>query len=165
MRLQMDSRCTRVPTPGARVSRTKLHIGLSPIKASGFSLTLLRAGKTPTAQCHPMKRTKTGSRHSIPQEAVVALTSAIHDLTRALERHNPPISQVDPFIRLPRRGERCPYSGLSRSALANLVVPSRANGLRPPVTANLMKKPGNRRGVWLIPRERLMAYLNALPNS
>jgi hypothetical protein len=39
------------------------------------------------------------------------------------------------FIRLPRAGDKCPFTGLSRTTLYNLVVPCRANRFRPAIHA------------------------------
>lgn len=56
------------------------------------------------------------------------------------------------WIRLPREGSTCPFSGLSRSYLADLVrrreVPSKA-----------LRRPGTVRGVRLICYEGLMSYI------
>ena len=56
------------------------------------------------------------------------------------------------WIRLPKEGSTCPFSGLSRSYLADLVrrreVPSKA-----------LRRPGTVRGVRLICYEGLMAYI------
>jgi len=70
------------------------------------------------------------------------------------------ITEGTEFIRLPRSGERCPVSGLSRSALINLVVPNVANEGRVLVKSKLFKsKPGNLSGVRLIQVESLLQYL------
>jgi hypothetical protein len=69
------------------------------------------------------------------------------------------------FIRLPKPRSNCPYTGLSRTGLYNLVVPCAANGRKPAVPAKLLRKTGNISGVWLIPYERLIAYLNSLPTG
>lgn len=56
------------------------------------------------------------------------------------------------WIRLPKEGSTCPFSGLSRSYLADLVrrreVPSKA-----------LRRPGTVRGVRLICYEGLMAFI------
>ena len=65
------------------------------------------------------------------------------------------------FIGLPRSGLRCPHTGLSRSALNNLVLPCKANGRRPPVLSISDRKPGKARGRRLIVYDSLMSYLNS----
>jgi len=67
------------------------------------------------------------------------------------------------FVRLPKPGERCPISGLSRSALVNLCVPNKANDFRAPVKSIELKfKKHATRGARLIDYESLMAYLRGL---
>lgn len=66
------------------------------------------------------------------------------------------------YIRLPKSGTRCHYTGLSRSALNSLILPSKENGFRPPVKSISDKKKGAVRGVRLILLESLLAYLEAL---
>jgi hypothetical protein len=67
------------------------------------------------------------------------------------------------FVRLPKPGERCPISGLSRSALVNLCVPSKANDFYAPVKSIELKfKKHATRGVRLVDYESLMAYLRGL---
>ena len=70
------------------------------------------------------------------------------------------------FCRLPKPKERCPYTTLSRTTLAEICVPTKANNYDPPVRAKLLKtskggKPAHAkiRGIYLIPTARLMAYL------
>lgn len=74
-----------------------------------------------------------------------------------------PIPPRPEFIRLPSEGEYCPYTGFSRTGLYRLTVPCKANGFKPAVPAKGLRQPGNLRGIWLIPYERLIAYINALP--
>ncbi len=68
------------------------------------------------------------------------------------------------WIRLPVKS-KCPYSGLSRSTLYNLVSASAANGYRPPVKSIVLRRRGNARGVRLISYDSLMDYLNAEKRS
>ena len=63
------------------------------------------------------------------------------------------------WIRLPRAGERCPYSNLSRSTLNNLILPCKANKNCPPVKSSVLRQKGATRGVRLIHRASLMAYI------
>lgn len=66
------------------------------------------------------------------------------------------------FIRLPAPTARCPYTGLSRTTLTELTVPSKENGYRPPVKSHLLAAPGAKRGIRIIDLESLMAYLSGL---
>lgn len=65
------------------------------------------------------------------------------------------------FIRLPRSGQRCPHTGLSRSALNNLILPCKANRHRPPVLSISDRKPGKARGTRLIVYDSLLSHLNS----
>jgi hypothetical protein len=65
------------------------------------------------------------------------------------------------YIRLPTPGTRCPWTGLSRSGLADLCVPSKANGFRPPVKSIAPKKRKDAlRAVRLVVFESLIEYLH-----
>ena len=67
------------------------------------------------------------------------------------------------WIRLPRPGERCPISGLSRSTLVELVRPCERNGFNPPVKARHLRRKGTQRGVVLVEVASYRDYLAALP--
>lgn len=69
------------------------------------------------------------------------------------------------FIRLPKDKQNCPFTGFSRTGLYNLCVPCKANGFKPEVPAKCLRKRGNTRGIWLIPYDALIAYINALPTT
>lgn len=66
------------------------------------------------------------------------------------------------YIRLPKSGEACPHTGLSRTALNALILPTPENGFRPPVKSWVHRRPGNHRGIRLIAYDSLIAHLNAL---
>jgi hypothetical protein len=65
------------------------------------------------------------------------------------------------FIRLPKPRTNCPHTGLSRTDLYNLTVPCKANNFNPSVPAKNRRKPGNLRGVWVIPYGALIAHINS----
>ena len=65
------------------------------------------------------------------------------------------------FIRLPRPGTRCPYTGLSRSGLNNLILPMAVNGFKPPVHSVCLRKRGAMRGTRLIVFDSLMQHLRS----
>lgn len=72
-----------------------------------------------------------------------------------------PISTGGPvYIRLPKSGELCPYTGLSRAKMNELILPSERNNFRPPVASKSLRQPGQQRGVRLILLESLMSYLH-----
>ena len=66
------------------------------------------------------------------------------------------------WIRLPKPGERCIHTGLSRSTLNELVIPSEVNNFYPPVKSAVIKKRGAMRGIRLISYDSLMAYFDKL---
>jgi hypothetical protein len=69
------------------------------------------------------------------------------------------------YLRLPKAGTRCPYTGLSRSILNGLILPTAANGYRPPVQSKRLRQPGKDRGIRLIVFDSLMDYLGSLPEN
>ena len=66
------------------------------------------------------------------------------------------------YIRLPRPGSRCPYTGLSRTTLAELTRPCERNGYRPPVAAKEIRARTARRGIVLVPLNDLLSHLASL---
>lgn len=66
------------------------------------------------------------------------------------------------FLRLPAPRKRCPYTGLSRSTLCELTIPSPKNDHRPPVKSVVIKKRGAVRGIRLLVYDSLMGYLESL---
>ncbi len=69
------------------------------------------------------------------------------------------------FIRLPKPRTSCPHTGMSRTSMYNLCVPTRANGFKPKVPAKCLRVSGNVRGTWYVPYEALVSFLNALPTE
>jgi hypothetical protein len=69
------------------------------------------------------------------------------------------------YIRLPKFGERCPLTGLSRSALDLLTRAQPANDFRPPVRSKILKQTGQKQGIKLIDYRSLRTYLDGLPNE
>ena len=70
------------------------------------------------------------------------------------------------YIRLPAPGMHCPWTGLSRSALADLCVPNKANNNRPPVKSFAAKKRKDaKRHARLIVFESLVSYLRQLEEA
>ncbi len=58
------------------------------------------------------------------------------------------------WIRLPKEGKSCPYSGLSRSYLSNLLRSQE-------VKSKVLRHPGAIRGVRLVSYDSLMAYIRS----
>ena len=62
------------------------------------------------------------------------------------------------YIRLPTRG-LCPFTGLSRSKLYELILASETNNYNPPVKSVSLRKKGQIKGTRLIVLQSLLDYL------
>ena len=62
------------------------------------------------------------------------------------------------FIRLQKSGP-CPFTGLTRSKLYELISPNEDNGFKPPVKSVSLRKPGQTKGTRLIVLQSLLDYL------
>lgn len=65
------------------------------------------------------------------------------------------------YIPLPRTGTKCPYCGLSRSGIYNLIRPTKANGYKAVVDSMVSKLPDKTRGRRLVHYASLMSHLDA----
>ena len=63
------------------------------------------------------------------------------------------------FIRLPKSGKHCELTGMSRSALNELLLPRPGNKHCPPVKSVSLRRPGTLTGVRLIVVKSLLDYL------
>ena len=71
----------------------------------------------------------------------------------------PPPKPLRPeWIRLPQGGP-CPWTGLSRSKLHELILPREQNGFKPPVRSVCLAPAGKTKGVRLIHLQSLLDYL------
>jgi hypothetical protein len=66
------------------------------------------------------------------------------------------------WLRLPPPGERHPDYGLTRGTLNELILPREENDYKPPVHSIVIKRRGAVRGIRLIHRPSLDAYLARL---
>lgn len=64
------------------------------------------------------------------------------------------------FLRLPKTGTLCPFSGLTRSKMNELVLPCLQNENKPPVRSVVLRQKGKVKGVRLIVFKSLMDYLH-----
>lgn len=87
-----------------------------------------------------------------------------HASTSSLAEFPPSLpTQLPAYIRLPRAGCRCPYTGLSRTTLNELSIPSPANDFAPPVVSHVLKIRGlATRGVRLIDLNSLLNHIASL---
>ena len=65
------------------------------------------------------------------------------------------------YLRLPRAGTRCAVTGLTRTALNELILPTAANGYRAIVRSYSLKRPGQIRGIRLISLPDLVRHIEA----
>ena len=66
------------------------------------------------------------------------------------------------FIRLPKPGTLCRWTGLSRSKLNELILPSPLNSFKPPVRSLSFRNRGQIKAVRLIVLDSLLGYLRGL---
>lgn len=69
------------------------------------------------------------------------------------------------WVHLPRRGEQCPFTGVSRSTMWRLAVPCTENNFIPPVRSVVLKRPGMVRGRRKIHLASLLAYIDSCPSN
>ena len=86
-------------------------------------------------------------------------TDIVQDKVAALTAHN---TGRPEWVRLPKPGKRCIYTGLSRSTLNELAIPCEANNFLPPVKSAVIKKRGAMRGIRLVSYDSLMEYIENL---
>lgn len=71
------------------------------------------------------------------------------------------VLQRDPeFVRLPKPGQLCPFSALTRSKLNELVLPNALNHHRPPVKSICLRQQGATTGIRLVVFRSLLDYLH-----
>jgi hypothetical protein len=73
-----------------------------------------------------------------------------------------PVAPSLEWIRLPRAGERCEWTGLSRSKLNELILPCEGNDYHPPVQSICLSKHESGKGARLIRLPSLLGYLRSL---
>ena len=72
---------------------------------------------------------------------------------------------VPEFIRLPRVGTECPFTGLKRSKLNELILPNTLNGGHPPVKSFVLRRRGSKTGVRLVDYRSLADYIRQHPQE
>jgi len=65
------------------------------------------------------------------------------------------------FLRLPPPGQLCTWTGLSRSAINELILPTPRNGNRPPVRSFCLRQKGAQTGIRLVSYKSLREYILA----
>lgn len=74
-------------------------------------------------------------------------------------------SATPEFVRLPKPGRLCPFTGLSRSYMNLLILPTQANKNKPPVKSFVLRKKGARTGVRVISYPSLRDYILNHPET
>ena len=82
--------------------------------------------------------------------------------TTAAAQASNPLNVTPEFIRLPKPGTLCGWTGLSRSKLNELILPSALNSFKPPVKSLSLRNRGQIKAVRLIVLESLLGYLRGL---
>ena len=72
---------------------------------------------------------------------------------------------LPPFIRLPRPKSRCAVTGLSRSTIAELCVPSVVNEFAPPVYSRDVRTRGRQRGIRIVDTCALVSFIRSFSAS
>ena len=75
---------------------------------------------------------------------------------------SPPMPAV---VRLPKSGQKEPWSGLARGQMDLLTRPQKANDFKPPVKSHILAMKGAARGVRLVDLQSLLTHLSTLPNA
>lgn len=82
--------------------------------------------------------------------------------TTAAAQAGNPLNVTPEFIRLPKPGTLCRWTGLSRSKLNELILPSPLNSFKPPVRSLSLRNRGQIKAVRLIVLDSLLGYLRGL---
>ena len=83
------------------------------------------------------------------------MTHLIPQTTAAVDSQQRP-----EFIRLPKGG-LCPFTGLSRSKLNQLILPCEQNDHKPPVKSVCLRQRGATKGTRLVAFDSLLKYLHS----
>jgi hypothetical protein len=92
------------------------------------------------------------------------MTKPDREVTAALLAIPPPnAAQTHPpeFLRLPPPGQKCEWTGMSRSALNALILPCPANQNRPSVRSFVLRQRGAKTGIRLVDYSSLRAHILA----
>lgn len=87
--------------------------------------------------------------------------------TTALPVEAPPqvtiLQHTPEFIRLPKPGSLCAFTGLSRSAINELILPTPRNDNKPPVRSFCLRQRGAKTGIRVVDYASLRGYILARP--
>ena len=74
----------------------------------------------------------------------------------------PPSPPLPATVRMPKSGQKEPYSGLGRTQCDLVCRPQPGNNFNPPVQSHILAARGAARGVRLINLQSLLAYISGL---
>jgi hypothetical protein len=69
------------------------------------------------------------------------------------------------FLRLPAPGQRCAWTGLSRSAINEWILPTPRNSNKPPVRSFVLRQKGAKTGIRLVDYSSLRSHILAHPED
>jgi hypothetical protein len=87
----------------------------------------------------------------------------VNTTTAAIEIPPTPSIEAHPpeWLRLPKQGQLCPWTNLSRGFLNSLILPQPVNNFCPPVKSYAIRQPGSRFGVRLISYAALKLFIES----
>jgi hypothetical protein len=99
----------------------------------------------------------------MPEDATSDLLNLAGLTSAPLEvpRRSIATSPMPEFVRLPKPGTLCPYTGLTRGTLNSWILPMKSNGFKPPVKSYVIRRRGARTGVRVIQYESLRRWILA----
>ena len=81
--------------------------------------------------------------------------------TKPIEVPPPNVTQMHPpeFLRLPAPGQKCAWTGLSRSAINELILATPRNGFKPPVKSFCLRQKGAKTGIRIVSYSSLRSHI------
>ena len=106
----------------------------------------------------------TSARRVFPWYPCLSMARIKKDLTVApvtVPPSNVADSHPPEFLRLPPPGQQCAWTGLSRSAINELILGTPRNAFKPQVKSFCLRQPGARTGIRIISYESLRNFILA----
>ncbi|MBI5384256.1 MAG: hypothetical protein HZA90_06170 [Verrucomicrobia bacterium] len=76
------------------------------------------------------------------------------------------VAPIQPeFLRLPKPGLLCPFTGMTRSALNELILPTERNSFKPPVRSFVLRQRGAKTGIRLVDYAHLSKFIRQHPQE
>lgn len=88
------------------------------------------------------------------------MSATLKNLTIVSIEKPPRVKTRDPeFVRLPKPGQQCPFTGLSRGAINELILPTPRNEFKPPVRSFCLRQRGAKTGIRLVEYASLRRHI------